>query len=347
MRRYLALLGLLAVAVAAPCIMSVAFLWRAGELDAYARTAAAQQRTGAVWGSATNGDVHRYKLELVKARPGTKVLVMGSSRVLELREKDFLAPATNVGSSMSSLTDGKEFLANLLPSLQPDVLVLGLDPWWFNADMPEDITAIGADRAPQKVTRDKILAPYSWLAEGKISLADVAGVLIHGHPGGRTGVAALTTGKGFLPDGSRATLQVGTPDPGRFDEAVKQARGRTGRFRAGHQIADRMVLLEDVLAMAKQHGVRVVLYLALVSPAVAEELRRGGQDFSYIAELQRGLATLSVEYYDFYSPSDLNADPAEFTDGIHMTERLEQRILRTIAVDRHSTILGPLVDVAP
>jgi hypothetical protein len=115
-------------------------LWRAGETWTIERVIETQRRNPSALfmrGILDQG-FYRYKfLRFEALRP--KVLVLGSSRVMEFRRemfgergKDFF----NAGGLIQDLSDLHAFAENLSPATAPEVVILGLDLWWFNGNKP-------------------------------------------------------------------------------------------------------------------------------------------------------------------------------------------------------------------
>ena len=347
-RRYF---GVLAAAVAfflaLPCALSLAFLWRSGELSSYSETVRRQQETGAMWESAINGGYHRYQLEVYRASKAD-VLALGSSRMLRFHQEYFDSSFSSAGLGMSDLAEGKVFLGQALAIHKPKVILLGLDFWWFNGDAAQGPGTDEADNAPSAITRSKLVAPYTWLWQGKVAPGEFGGTLLRGAPQDRLGVHAIVWNEGFLADGSSGPLEDGPSDlaPDRFDDGLARARAGADKFQAGTSLGDRLALLKEILATARQNDVQVVLFLGPMPPPVAEAMRASGADYAYVDKLKGALNAMPVEYYDFLTPSPLTSDPADYTDGVHWGQRLSGAMVLEMLNRNPNSALAPYVDRA-
>ncbi len=81
---------------------------------------------------------YRFKfLQFETLRP--KILVLGSSRVMEFRAEMFGVRSNdffNAGGMIQDLSDLDQFAEKLTMANAPEVVILGLDLWWFNGNKP-------------------------------------------------------------------------------------------------------------------------------------------------------------------------------------------------------------------
>ncbi len=122
-----------------PFALNMLFIVGAGENLSFGRITRIQQESGAIYGTAFNQNTFLYKLELAKLiRP--RLVVLGSSRVMTFRQEAFSVPFVNLGGAMNHLNEGRMFLRELVKFHRPEVVVIGLDMWWFNDEFSGLIT---------------------------------------------------------------------------------------------------------------------------------------------------------------------------------------------------------------
>ncbi|MDP6342131.1 MAG: hypothetical protein QF491_01265, partial [Alphaproteobacteria bacterium] len=272
-RRYAALyLGLVALFLVVfgaglPALGGL-FLWRAGEFLPLAEIVARQQTDGDIYGSALHDDEFDYKLVLATTRRA-EVMALGSSRILQLRQEFFSRSFTNAGRAMSSLREGEEYLAALAVASRPRLMILGVDPWWFNPRRPAY-----APRRPRSGLNIGFLHLLAdWLWQAKLGINDLWRVAIEGrqdndltrHPG--IGVAAIIRATGYRADGSRDygrryTAQDPTFDDQGFANTLDRLAAADGPFEHGAKAAAaRFVQFDGMLKRLRTSGITPVVIL--------------------------------------------------------------------------------------
>jgi hypothetical protein len=337
-------------------MVSVAFLYRAWELRSFRAVVAEQRRTDALYGSATYGRFFPYKLELARTRRAP-VLVLGSSTMMAVREQAFRVPMTNAAGGLRYINEGQLFLREVLKTYRPEVLLLGVDFWWFHPAYvePADYAEHGEDA--DTLTFFKVIDPLLRLGRREVSGREFLRVLGGRRDNGITGfdhlgLLAIHSGTGFRRDGSilYGNLFFGLlgdtyPDV-RFAATLAAIGDGADKFRYGpHLDPVKLAELGDLVRMVRGQGVRVVLLVPPLPPPVFERMRALGPAFGYVSEMKRALEGLGVEAHDFQGGDEVVGDPCEFFDGFHGGDVVFQRILLAIA-DRHpDSALRPTLDL--
>jgi hypothetical protein len=83
-----------------------------------------------IYGTALRDNTSKYKLHMLKQRD-SKIVALGSSRVLQFQEYMFNDSFYNLGGVMNSISDGN-MIADYIIKLKPEIILLGIDIWWFN-----------------------------------------------------------------------------------------------------------------------------------------------------------------------------------------------------------------------
>ncbi len=328
------------------------FLWRAGEFGALSDIVAHQQEFGAKYGSALHDDEFAYKLELATVRRA-EIMAFGSSRMLQFREQLFSASFTNTGRAMSSLDEGNEFLAALPADARPQVMIIGVDPWWFN---PNRLAY--TPRRPRLVWDMGMVQRVSdWVLDAKISIGDIWRVAVLGD---RTndlthydsiGVAAIIRATGYRADGSRDYGQRyfdGDPtfDDRNFSNTLARLPIGDGPFEFGDTAApERLGQFDKMLETLASMGITPVVILPPYSERLLAAMAAMPGAYDYVADVRAYVAGLAVESYDFLDPELIGADDCEFVDGFHGGEIVYQRMLVHMVEQHPTSVLAPLIDL--
>lgn len=343
-KRFTQILAALGVVLLGVDVAVSYILRRTGEESNMSQVVDEQQRTDAMYLSLLNDNEFEYKVELVEQR-APEVVALGSSRVLTLRAEFFEARFTNAGRAVTEINQAPAFLRAVDPDRLPDVILFGVDFWWFHAvrarvgtwepDPIQDDAGI--------VGLDKIRLLHDHWAQERVPVGEVVQkVLFDEEPfrnrqfGFRSmGLSAMAGFHGFRRDGSHfygGTLigRTETDDAG-FAETLERIERGTSRFSHGDSVSDRAWdLLLEFVESAEDRGVRVILFTPPVAPAVAEKLRLMGPSYRYFDVLRGRLAALE-QYHDYHDPTDLAATDCEFIDGFHGGDVVFQRILVDLA----------------
>ncbi len=283
-----------------------------------------------------------YKLESVLAgRPD--VIALGSSRVMQFRSK-FFKPGTvffNAGGAAGSIRHVRRFLARIPAAGQPKVLLLGLDPYWFNArydhgaedDIDEQLSspssAAKAYRASYRVYADYFKRKFTMkeLLEKKTSAV--------------FGLNAIINGNGFRNDGSYTFAK----DPDNPDDAD----GRTtftnvfdridrgvNRFEYNKEFSpDAVKELRELLGECAARKIHVVGFLPPFAHVVYEKMRAMGERYQYLFDLPAVFAKLfessGFAFFDFSDLASTGASDEGTTDGFHASEKAYLRLFLMMA----------------
>jgi hypothetical protein len=331
--------------MAIPGLLSILFLLRSSELASFEGIALRQQETGEIYGSAVNGSNNLYKLELIRVRR-PDVVVLGSSRVQQIREEFFDSSFVNAGASFRDIDSGEWFVEEMYRVHTPKLVVIGLDFWWFNPAYEDDSLAQRRDAGG--LTRDKILLPLEWFVSGELPIGTFAKTIFGSEKSneytnqGNLGMRALQSSAGFRPDGSFQYSQrffglVSEIDPNFANTIARVTDGGRIFSRAEHISSSRWERFKAIVEFMQAQGSAVIVYTPPLAPPVLEEMEAHSPGFAYIDELQLELETLGIPYHDFLSSNRTTAMICEYTDGIHPGDVASQRIVLEIA---EQTILG-------
>ncbi|MDG2480980.1 MAG: hypothetical protein P8Q36_08955 [Alphaproteobacteria bacterium] len=317
-------------------LVNVLFLDHSGELLDGEAVAKLQQEQPALFGSATHDAPYRYKLALMVERR-LEIIVIGSSRVLALRQEMFQAPFANLGRTVNYPAEAVAVVDDILAGHHPQLVLFGLDPWWLNpvwrhAPDFRSHDEVGGARSP-----GAIMAPLRWLADGRIDLTVFTGRLLDSGSAERDGVAllgiqALMTERGYRDDGSlaRGLMLHGVGLAADFGFADTQVRIRSGQaqFQFGDAVdVERLGQLAEAIGRLQDAGIAVVTYVPPVAPTVLTAIADEGRKFAFIDATRAAFSSLGTSHLDAWDATVLGGNDCEFVDGFHHGETLDLRLL--------------------
>lgn len=336
---YLLLWCLLCLPAVAAVGMNYLYLRNTGEFLPLEDIVHRQQADGrfCIYGTALHKDVLAHKLLSYRARQ-PDVVALGSSIVLQMRERFFRIPFYNFGGVMGSVHDGRLAADLFLQAHMPKIVLLNVDFWWFpQSYVPYERPRAELDTA--RFTLDKVLQPFFWIFRGKLSLREYAGTAFGlSDPAApcTIGVQAREKLRGDGPDGSYyytsqitgADLDDASP---KFANALRDIDRGDNHHSFSTDVNHRSVgQFIDLIRTLQSKGITVVTYFPPLAPLVNEHLRAHPKVDAYIPTLLRALDQAGIAYFNFLDPRSVDADDCEYVEGHHPGDVASARILRTI-----------------
>ncbi len=272
-----------------------------------------------------------------------QVLVIGSSRVLQFREH-FLTENPDAFYNAAAPAWQLDEISSLLFNLEtiPPVILLGVDPVWFNEDYPGDpiVEPPMSDYARiWRVNRTFIQE----LLDGETF--DVPLLLRREEPGGSGGIAlglrAIRDGHGFRNDGSE---QYGDFLVAQYLWPPNLRGHHMGLFERGEEMytegsvvsETRLAQLDQILQWAQENDVLLIGFSPPYMPTLWDELAVS-ERHTYIQQLlpilEQRFTAYGFPYYEYSDGADLGATDEDFFDGWHGSERVAAQIYINIARD--------------
>ena len=297
----------------------------------------------AIYGTAIHDDTYFYKLALFK-EVNPEIVAIGSSRMLQFSERFFTRSYVTIGGSMSSFEEGMYILDHVISTDKNlKVVLLGLDFWWFN---PKNKCA-RMYHEPARLSLQKLLLPFRWLWQGKISFKQYLSRLIMPANSDLIGVDAATNGSGYLPDGTYFyNYEAGEDSSRKYIGMSKRAAAEgTGRFQPSETMdKESFKTLVRLLDILRSKNIKTAVFLTPVAPSVAKEIDSNPDNFKYVTELRNELRKNNIKCYDFIDPSFLGSTDSEFYDGIHPNSLNCERILNFMYKDM-DPVLKSMLDI--
>lgn len=339
MKRFLVKLSIFLLPLTLLLIPPCAVLYRTGEnlhgVDDEVLTSASAKY---LIGYAYNEDNYRYlKWKSLTLRK-CYVAAVGSSRVLQFRDRMFDMPFYNAGFTIEGVEDFIPFLEGIPDTQLPQYLIVGLDQWMFNPAW-DDLKTVhapgywseGFRKNPnaavlKNVWGDLLSRKYGLLPDTDDTLS-------------RIGLNAVVRNTGFRNDGS---MQYGSQmvkllrdDPAaddyHFADTYKRIDRGNRRFQHGDTTNPAAVAAVDrLLGYCKRKGIYVVAFLPPFADGVNARMQASGK-FGYLGGIFAGLRPVfekhGFECYDFSSVSQVGSNDQEVIDGFHGGELTYAKLL--------------------
>lgn len=354
-RRYLLLLLLFSAPLFALVLLNFLFLKNSGELLPVETIVSRQQKDPrfCIYGDALRSLTYPYKMEAYGRRK-SEVVVIGSSRMLQLRERFFADSFYNFGSAMTNVNEGMDLIEGILRSPhKPRTVIIGTDFWWFNGSFVPPIPYRPSPKPVAQFEGYFLFKPFQWMRDGKITLADYTQTILGKEDGKRCniGIAAIKNRTGFGPDGShyygldkmKPALEEGVEV---FNE-VPDVLGNTGRFAwvpsADPVHRETFFRLVDRL---RSHGIEVIVVFPPFPSPIVDAMQIDPKRYSVFGELQEELQKKGVSFLDATDPKSIGSSDCEFIDSVHAGDVAAARMLMALDERRRTAGLTPLGNTA-
>lgn len=334
-RRFLAVAGAVffMLCLGAPSA-SWLFLKGVGELSLPAVIEAQAEDPACLFGSGIEQDNFTYKLELYKKlRPET--VVIGSSRVMQMRGRYFSGSFVNLGGATGSTVAFAHFVDEMMRVALPKLAIIGVDFWWFNPAYARHKNKFVVPLEAYAVTVDRLKLPYYWLLEGKVGLKDMASMLAADREQCRFGIMAHQLSDGFASDGSyyQTSFVVGDrlPDQPHFDDELSRIGQGRDRFEWGDAVSrDDLERFSAAVGRLRSAGVDVVVFMPPLARPVYDAVMAGAERYRFLMELPDAFRQIGLNVYDYTNPASVPTDDCEFLDGFHGGEVTYARIVERL-----------------
>lgn len=282
-----------------------------------------------------NMNMFNYKKELVKnIKP--KIISLGSSRVMQFREESFNTKFITAGGAMNHLNEGYLFLQEITKYHKPEIIILGLDFWWFNEKFPQ----------PKKFNHlttkenilDKISNILSKIKDGSFTFENFkSGFQNQNNLTNyeNIGLNSQKYSNGFRKDGSYhySLFILGDAKNSdiKFSNTFNRVDNGNSRFQYGNNISkERVEVLNNIIKFTKDNNIELILFIPPLANEVVERMDNLGDKYNFITEFRNLIKNSKIENYDFHDMRDYYKNSCEFVDGFHGGDVTYQRILKKI-----------------
>jgi len=291
-------------------------------------------------GYAYNENNYNYlKWKSLVLLPVNNVLAIGSSRVLQFRDKMFNTSFYNAGYSISSINDFVPFLKSLPKEKYPQYIIVGIDQWMFNKkwDNLSKIVSIETwSSSFSKIPNFKVIKNI-WLD----LIFNKTKLIYDGNDNKeitKIGLNSYVNNSGFRNDGSfyygsqieKLLKNDSTASDFKYKDTFERINTGTKRFEYGESVnKDALNELDNFLNYCSCHDIYVVGFLPPFADKVNEKLKQS--KYNYIDEImpkaQEFFNKYNFELYNFSHLCDIESGDEETIDGFHGGELAYLKIL--------------------
>jgi len=282
-------------------------------------------------------DNRAFKLALIDTRD-PEVVVVGSSRAMLFRGDMFAGDFANAGGTVGDLKGLLGFLGALESRTNIKLVLLQLDYWWFDNDVPSrDLD--GPDYRPGRANYPwgvNLMAPaFVWLEGNPLAglVSFSRGALARLPMDAETivssvGLSARTNGTGYAADGSYyygASLYCKYRTPSlRRPITQRNARNRMDEFAPRRVWPASIVALEHAIEKLEARGISVVPFTMPLAPALYDLIAEN----ETFGEISRSLSAAFSDFVDLHNPSLFpGLDDSGFIDAVHPGEVVYRQAL--------------------
>ena len=347
-----------AIVASLPLFLNLIFVINAYENIKFNRVVEIQQKLNAIYGPRLNDNLFLYKKELFKFKKPA-IIALGSSRVIQLREQCFNANFANCGLAGAQLNEVIVFLEEILKINRPEMILLGLDFWWFN----------GAYQQPKSFPRHnqegtdnllfKIKQPFLWLTGQNISFKLYIDVAIFNNNKNTVtkyenmGTGAIKFSEGWRKDGSYINsgivfgfLKLENLNALDFKTLLDKIQRGIHPFGYSDRVSpERLQQFQRIMEICRENQIALIVLLPPVSPTIYKKMQSISKQYAYVEELRNYLQTAPVEFYDFHDISAISPSDCEFFDGTHCGDVLYQKMLLKIVEENPDSALKRYVNI--
>lgn len=287
-------------------------------------------RESALFGLAYSDPVKYYKTQRAKdVKPD--ILVMGSSRVMQFRSQFFKDDYKfyNSGGAVNKIRLLRLVLNELPSNDLPELMIVGIDQWWFNEKM-DDLKTRQFDIDLKQPRNDLRIIMDSWrkvyfdIFKGKISLT----MLEQNSEVHKFGLSALMQNKGYRSDGSyyygNFNYQNSTVETMQNELRLLQNQ-QNWFFSCTSVNTNALDELELFVKKCKELNIQLLGFMPPYAPMIYKKMENQKEAYVHVFKLDGSIkAIFENEGYSFLNytdPLSVNLSDKEFVDGVHASEK--------------------------
>ena len=321
------------------------FLWiyESGDLGADRAVAKQSSGTFALFGSeianSNDADLY-YKVRLCEQRK-PDIVLLGSSRMLALREGVLMKSFVNMGGTANSLTSLRYAVDELLQKHKPELIILGVDYWWFTENW-QKVDKMVKKKKVFSYTIQALEKPWQWLVAGKLSIRHFFAPLTGEFRAERFGLAAQFSNDGYGPDGSRYAVSLvsgrRTADAG-FVRSLQEIRFAIDKFAPSQTLDQRAIdSFSDTYFHIRSSGIQVFVVMPPLAMPVFVAMASAKERYVHLFDLQEALTKRGIDVLDLSDTRISGMPDCEFLDGVTPGEIGCDRVLREMTNHWHELL---------
>lgn len=323
----------------------IIYLYSAGEYVSLKKIVEQQSSTKIIYGTALHHNVHPYKKLLLK-QVQPRIISLGSSRVMQFRQKMFVKKFINLGGAMNSINEGTNLVQEIIDN-KPDMVIIGMDVWWFNDKYHDPRKkCINCSYSDMNINIRNVATVFNWLYEGKITLRKI----FHTINSSVSDIGVSGQEKdGFYSDGSYYYTRLITGRKKHHDEEFKGTlrRIKNGNKRFEYSSLASNLHINNFIKLVKKledNDIQVVVFFPPFAKLINKRLNSMGNNYQYISDIKVKLHKNNLSFYDYTDVSTIDSSDCEFIDGFHGGDVTYARILESLSQEVPS--LNNFVDQA-
>ena len=302
----------------------------------------------------SQNNYRKIKLEKILNNNSYDVWVLGTSRVLQLREEMFSSSFYNLGLMIDPISDIKTFLDVVPKNKMPKLIILGLDQWVFNMDWVEN-TELKNQYFWQKSFRyfpnfQDIRDLNSKILNDEIQYFETVKKAVNSK--NKIGLSAILNNSGIRHDGSMyygekikfLSNNKNIDYSSEFENAIDRINNGNRRFQVGKTPRQKSFKeLSEVLKVLKSYNIKMIAFFTPFSKIVYDKMNEVDYNYDYIKISSKKLNILfeayenDYEFWDYSDPMLINSDNNEFIDGFHAGELTYAKIILNM-IENNSVI---------
>lgn len=288
-------------------------------------------------GYAYNESNYKYLKQIeLKYRQPQHIIALGSSRILQFRDKMFEKPFYNAGYTISSISDFIPFIRSNLENKKPEILIIALDQWMFNEnwDNLKDYNISSKQWNSSfnyNASAQTIFNVWSDIFSGKYGF-EILVARNKKSEKNKIGLNAIVNNQGFRKDGSifygiqiqKLLSNDSTANDFGYSDTYSRIKNGNRRFEYGTRVNDKAIqALSDLLQYCKRMNIYVVAILPPFADKVNLKMKESG-NYDYLDSIYCKCIDLFKKYqfelWDLSNLSKYNSNDNETIDGFHGSE---------------------------
>ncbi len=288
-------------------------------------------------------EFNSYKIYGIKKQE-PEVLVVGSSRVMQIKGDYFKGKFYNAGGLIQNHKDLNKFLTN---KVNADCIIIGIDSWWYKKNNIENASTWIEDNIEEEVFTK---ARYNSVKKIKNIFLDFLAKRISNN----IGASAQLSNGGFRIDGSmkipderinfliKENKFIDTEEPPVYKRIQE---GITSSFSISKIDTTEFLHSANLIKLLAEQGKEVVVYLPPFSTESYNLFKSTpAQDnfYQFTTDfIPKTLSALDINFIATESPNDYDLDDTYFIDGFHPSE-----IFVGIQANKHSNFFNKWIDTS-
>lgn len=359
---FLRTIGIIICCIAVFCGISEYMLYRINEQDVGTETAIKKQLEGNVlYGSALREDPSYLKFAIIEEKK-PDILILGSSRVMQFRQKFFYNSMYTMGGLVISLNDITNIWEEVEKIYKPKIIIIGVDMWWFNPQysmMNEEhfkkSNLLNEDENLKIFINNRIYM-YRRFWNEIVFNNRFRNICINnnidknnklGYQDKDTiGASALYKRAGYRIDGSyfygyEFMNEIENPNHLKSIEKNKLSRLKRTDFIDKNNL----IAFKNLIHRIKKENVEVVVFLPPFPEEVYDLLSNTNKSGILLKEFEYNIKNIckeeQVSFYNFGNMAWLDSSDNEALDGLHGSERTYAKLVLKM---RNDKILGSYIN---